>query len=827
MNPRDPAPAPPLLDGLDPRRLLALLDEDIDTMQPRIPGWHVTGVAGEGGSGIVWRAMREVDGAVAAIKIAPPDDPDTVERIEREAAFLRDLRHPHIVGLLESGPLLEGSEEGGLYMAMEYIDGPAMQHVIPEHGLSPQQAFDWFREIADAVAYAHDCGILHRDLKPGNVLLAPDGRLKVADFGLAGPVHRRVHMLSLTRAGQVAGTAEYLPPEAYRRDYQPGKGTDIFALGVMLHEMLTGTTPRGAWQPASSRPGVDVRIDAIIRRAVDPDPARRWPDVRAMTAAVDHVLASPPRYSGTPLVTFPVRVMDALWTMLGLFVFTAGTSTMLALDKAWITLPFNLVGSHGKLIGAFHALFVLCVLALPLGLWQIVRLRRFRHVPLREALPSPFGLQLGHSRTAAMLVFLTQCLCLLVPVVHLTYLFGQSSLGWHSPNDPPWNHGLAVTTWDDMQPLSPWKFPAAGESYWLWESDGPPGHPLARRLERISFIPFFAPALMLAGGLLAAGALLATALTACRQWWCRSQYCRSGTAIIALALLALTLAAGHAGADRVARQKRGDNREPWVMADFMTRHLHGFATSLLESRPALPVLGPDGKHLSWYAETVDYRDRGLVSRGEIPRLHDAGRTAAHEVHTETLGMISTWNPETGWFDLQVRGLEFFDGLSDGGGSGAALIRLELGGIITPAGHTAIHIERLMRETLWLADEGVITPAGAAAWARSLQAAAKAAANSPQSAPETLGHLFHPWSAEPDAFHHAGQWYRPGTDHAGGIIAMLIAGELNLRAGDTTLEQALPGGRQRIAIPVQHGIPRVLRADLIHTGGEWRAVKLAF
>ena len=827
MHPRDPALAPPLLDGLDPARLLALLDEDLDAVEPCIPGWQVTGVAGKGGSGIVWRAVREVDGATAAIKIAPPDDPDTVERIEREAAFLRDLRHPNIVGLLESGPLMEGTEEGGLYLAMEYIDGPAMQHAIPENGLPPQQAFAWFREIANAVAYAHECGILHRDLKPGNVLLTPDGRLKVADFGLAGPVHGRVHMLSLTRAGQVAGTAEYLPPEAYRRDYQAGPSTDIFALGVMLHEMLTGSPPRGAWQPASSRPGVDVRIDDIIRRAMDPSPEKRWPDARTMLAAIDRVLASPPRYSGVPLVTLPVRVIDCLWTLLGLFLFTAGTSTVMALDKAWITLPFNLIGNHGKLIGAFHALFFLSVLALPIGIWQMVRLRRFRHIPLREALPSPFGLRLGHSRTAAMLVFLTQCCCLLIPVLHLAYLFRQSSLSWHGPDDPPWNHGLAVTTWDDMRPISPWQLPASGESYWLWESDGPPHHPLTRRLERISFIPFFAPTLMLAGGILTAACLLVTALTASRLWWCRSQWCRSVMTIMVFSLLALALAASHAEASRVSRQVRGNNRDPWVVADFMTRHLLDFVHVLLGARPGLPAQAPDGTRLSLYADMVDYRDHGIIRREEIPRRYAAGLTPARDLRIEILSVSPSWRPEDGWFDLQIRALELFDGLPHGGGSGVSLIRLELTGIITRAGQTAIHREALTREPMWLAEERLITPAEAVAWVRSLQAAATAASHHPQIASESLRHLFHPTSVEPDAFHQPGQWYQPGTGHTGGIIAMLIAGDLSLRADEATALECLPGGRCRIAIPVQHGVPRSVRADLVRVAGRWLCVKLVF
>lgn len=354
MNTEPPNNRSARLRGLDPERVLGVLNDDLRESPPQIPGWHVSGAAGEGGSGIVWRAARLTDGMLAAVKIATPDDLETVERIEREAGFLRDLRHPHIVELLETGPLRHGVDEGGLFMAMEFIDGPALVHEIPEHGLPPAQALRWFSEIASAVCHAHDAGILHRDLKPANVLVAPGGHLKVADFGLARPVHRRVHMLSLTRAGLVAGTAEYLPPEAYRRDYRPHPSADIFALGVMLHEMLTGTPPRGAWQPASTREGVDVRIDAVIRRAMDPDPRQRWPDARTMVAELDAVTASPPRFAGTPLVTFPVQVADCLWTIIGLlfdnWVVDARMTTHLR-DLADFLLgagePLSGPGSHG------------------------------------------------------------------------------------------------------------------------------------------------------------------------------------------------------------------------------------------------------------------------------------------------------------------------------------------------------------------------------------------------------------------------------------------------------------------------------------------------
>jgi serine/threonine protein kinase len=827
MEPESSVPRNPRLRGLDPERLLGVLEDAARESLPQIPGWHVSGVAGEGGSGIVWRGVRLTDGLVAAIKTAAPDEPETVERIEREAGFLKELRHPNIVGLLDAGPLDDGMDEGGLYLAMEFIDGPAMVNEIPQQGLALDKAFRWFREIAGAVAHAHDAGILHRDLKPANVLIAPDGHIKVADFGLARPIHRRVQLLSLTRAGLVAGTAEYLPPEAYHRDYEPGPAADIFALGVMLHEMLTGTPPRGAWQPASSRTGVDVRIDDIIRRAIHPDPGKRWPDPKAMLTELDRVLASPPRYSGTPLVTFPVRVTDCLWTLLGLFVLTAGTSSLLSLDKAWITLPFNLIVHHERLIGAFHALFVMSILAIPLGIWQLFRLRRFHHIPLREALPSPFGLRLDHSRTAAMLVFLTQGFCLLAPVVLMAFLFSESSLKWLSPDDPPWTHGLAVTPHRNIQAISPWKFPEVGDQYWLWECDGPPGHPLANKLEHISFIPFFAPALMLVGGLLAAGALLFTALTASRLWWCRAKHCRSLMVLVPLPILLLALSANHAGAVRVARENRSALHEPWAVATYMTRHLQGFAKILLGDRRGVALFDSKVSLLPLYADTVDYRVHGMVPRQEIPRLFATGQLQAHDLSVEICDIMAWWNPEKSWFDLHVRGLQFHDALGHGIDSGVFLVRLELAGTVTRGGHTAIHRETFGSEPLWLAENRVITPTEAATWAQALQAAANAAARNPQTVAQTMEPLFHPVSVEPDAHHQPGQWYQPGSGHAGGVTAMLIGGGLTLQAADTIVQGSLPGGRSRISIPVQPGIPRTLRADLIFIAGSWRCVKLAF
>ncbi len=213
----------PRLNGLDPLSLTALAGGR--PVRPTVPGWKLLEPLGEGGLGVVWRATRESDGTHAAIKVPRAEDVSLVERLEVEARILESLDHPHIVRLLESGPL----EGGSLYLALELVDGPPLSQCVPPTGYPAAEAYRLFRQISGAVAYAHSRQVLHRDLKPANILLDAAGNVRVADFGLAQSVAGRVQRLSLTLTGLVAGTAEYLPPEAYRADYKADAATDIYA----------------------------------------------------------------------------------------------------------------------------------------------------------------------------------------------------------------------------------------------------------------------------------------------------------------------------------------------------------------------------------------------------------------------------------------------------------------------------------------------------------------------------------------------------------------------------------------------------------------------
>jgi hypothetical protein len=159
---------------------------------------------------------------------------------------------------------------------MEYVDGPNLRQVLRDGRLSPAQALAIVPQVCDALQYAHDQGVVHRDVKPENVLLDRAGRVKIADFGLAKLVQRTPVDLTLTRAGQVMGTWHYMAPEQHKAPDSVDHRADIYSLGVVFYEMLTGELPLGAFPPPSRRAGVDPRLDAVVLRALERERDRRY-----------------------------------------------------------------------------------------------------------------------------------------------------------------------------------------------------------------------------------------------------------------------------------------------------------------------------------------------------------------------------------------------------------------------------------------------------------------------------------------------------------------------------------------------------------------------
>ncbi|MEZ5302218.1 MAG: serine/threonine-protein kinase [Verrucomicrobiales bacterium] len=280
------------------------------------------------------------------------------------------------------------------------IDGASLAEILPDDGFPLDQALEYLLPVLAAVEAAHAAGIVHRDLKPSNILVSCDGEVKVADFGLAESLENRLIRLPLTMTGAVAGTTEYLAPELFRQGGAADARSDLYALGVLLYELLAGVPPRGAWRPASEIQPVDIRYDDAIGKAMHPDPAQRFASAGEMRAAILRVGASPPRYAGAPRLNRAVRAADFLWSLGGAFCLLLSTATFSHLDKEPVKLPLNLFGDRLRLVAGWLAAKALLLALGAMGLWQIARLWRFRRVPLREALPAPFGLALGAGHRA-------------------------------------------------------------------------------------------------------------------------------------------------------------------------------------------------------------------------------------------------------------------------------------------------------------------------------------------------------------------------------------------------------------------------------------------
>ena len=209
--------------------------------------YQILALIGRGGMGEVYRARDTRLKREVALKVLPPDtaaDPGRLERFQREAEAVAALNHPHIVTLYSVE-----EHDGVRFLTMELVEGQTLDALIPTGGLSLAQVFEIGTAVSAALAAAHERGIVHRDLKPANVMLSKDGRIKVLDFGLAKLAHDEdpsypgdTMVSPITREGTVMGTVPYMSPEQLRGQNADHR-SDIFSLGIMLHEMAAGERP--------------------------------------------------------------------------------------------------------------------------------------------------------------------------------------------------------------------------------------------------------------------------------------------------------------------------------------------------------------------------------------------------------------------------------------------------------------------------------------------------------------------------------------------------------------------------------------------------------
>ena len=331
MNPPMPEPdhcpqcgtplSPGALAGLCPACLLkagAAADTVTDARQPsfippaiaelaaKFPQLEILELIGKGGMGAVYKARQKQLDRLVALKILPPgigSDAAFAERFTREARALAKLNHPNIVTLYEFG-----ETNGQFYFLMEFVDGVNLRQLLNHSRISPREALAIVPQICDALQFAHDHGIVHRDIKPENILLDRYGRVKVADFGLAKIVAAydrpdpessdtrqppAAVIENLTDAGKVMGTPKYMSPEQAENPGDVDHRADIYALGVVFYQMLTGELPGKKIEPPSKKVQIDVRLDEIVLRALKKKPELRFQQASAFKTQVETISAEP------------------------------------------------------------------------------------------------------------------------------------------------------------------------------------------------------------------------------------------------------------------------------------------------------------------------------------------------------------------------------------------------------------------------------------------------------------------------------------------------------------------------------------------------------
>ncbi len=271
------------------------------------PDLDILELVGRGGMGVVYKARQKHLDRLVALKILAPSvgkDPAFAERFTREARALAMLSHPNIVAVHDFG-----QTDDLFYFLMEFVDGVSLRQLLDTGKLAPSEALAIVPQICDALQYAHDAGIVHRDIKPENILLDKQGRVKIADFGLAKLVSRIAGGLALTGAGQVMGTPHYMAPEQVERPQAVDHRADIYSLGVVFYQMLTGELPLGRFAPPSRKVQIDVRLDEVVLRALEKEPERRYQQASEMKTQVEIVTQRRPRVRSTDLLT--LRCQDS------------------------------------------------------------------------------------------------------------------------------------------------------------------------------------------------------------------------------------------------------------------------------------------------------------------------------------------------------------------------------------------------------------------------------------------------------------------------------------------------------------------------------------
>jgi tRNA A-37 threonylcarbamoyl transferase component Bud32 len=324
------------------------------------PQLEIIELIGRGGMGFVFKARQPHLDRFVALKLLPDKlarDPRFAERFNREGRVLARLNHPNIVSVYDFG-----QTEHFYFLLMEFVDGVNLRQAMKAGRFSPGEALAVVPKICEALQYAHGQGILHRDIKPENILLDARGQVKIADFGIAKLVGEEKSDVTLTATGAALGTPHYMAPEQLEKPSEVDHRADIYSLGVVFYEMLTGELPIGRFAAPSSKTPVGPSVDEVVFRTLEKDRERRYQSAREMKVQVEHLTSSgsgpPPAGEAAPGPSESVPVGEqprwsrkAIWSA----VLSGGSLGVLPVMLAFLYVLAR-SGSHvmpAGLLGAF------------------------------------------------------------------------------------------------------------------------------------------------------------------------------------------------------------------------------------------------------------------------------------------------------------------------------------------------------------------------------------------------------------------------------------------------------------------------------------------
>jgi serine/threonine protein kinase len=300
----------------------------VEQLGEAFPQMEILELIGQGGMGYVYKARQQRLDRIVALKILPEtlaNDPAFAERFSREGRLLAKLNHPNIVTVHDFGvtdpltvedatnetvataapkgvspspadPKTVTPTHRYCYLMMEYVDGANLRQAMRAGRFTPEQALNVVPKVCDALQYAHDEGVLHRDIKPENILVDTKGRVKIADFGIAkmvDPAEGQAE-ITLTGAGSTLGTPHYMAPEQIEQPSKVDHRADLYSLGVVFYEMLTGELPIGRFAPPSEKTNVNSQVDEIVFRALEKERELRQQSATEIKTAVEHAGHQPP-----------------------------------------------------------------------------------------------------------------------------------------------------------------------------------------------------------------------------------------------------------------------------------------------------------------------------------------------------------------------------------------------------------------------------------------------------------------------------------------------------------------------------------------------------